>query len=190
MENLDDFRFYIKLSIDLILTKKYKIVSKGNPFLYCFRVMENIPVFLDEEICEIIIQNLEYKRGRGMLIYGYVIMPGHVHVIMQAESLADKVSLLKSTTTRQIISYLGLRNGDLWERFNDIRKIYHFDEIKVWVDKDLSREILGRDRMERAIEFVHTNPSRANLVDSHADWKYSSYENYHSGKGIMEVDLY
>jgi putative transposase len=182
--------FKVKLSEGLTLTKNYKIVSKGNPYLYCFRVMENLPIFLDEEICEIIIQNLNYMRGRGMLIYGYVIMPDHIHVIMQAEELSGQVESFKSTTAKQIVSYLGMRNEELFDKFNKIKKEYYSDNYLVWTKGDLSREILGREMMQRAIGFVHTNPSRANLVDSHADWKYTSYPNYHSGKGLMEVDLY
>jgi putative transposase len=129
-------------------------------------------------------------RGRGMLIYGYVIMPDHIHVIMQAEELSGQVESFKSTTAKQIVSYLGMRNEELFDKFNKIKKEYYSDNYLVWTKGDLSREILGREMMQRAIGFVHTNPSRANLVDSHADWKYTSYPNYHSGKGLMEVDLY
>ena len=45
-----------------------------------------IDVFIRESYFELMIQALSFfRKERGMLIYGYCIMPSHVHLLFQAK---------------------------------------------------------------------------------------------------------
>lgn len=55
------------------------------PYFVTFTVVGWIDVFTREDYCSTIIESLEFcRKNKGLRIYAYVIMPGHIHAVLEA----------------------------------------------------------------------------------------------------------
>jgi len=73
-------------------------------------VTEKLPIFFDYALCKIILENLDFYRKKiNFAIYGYVIMPTHIHLLMQQlgeKNVSDFMKGVKEFSSKQIIKYL------------------------------------------------------------------------------------
>ena len=68
------------------MSRKYKFNNKEGIYFVSFATVYWIDVFIRESYFELMIQALSFfRKERGMLIYGYCIMPSHVHLLFQAK---------------------------------------------------------------------------------------------------------
>ena len=92
------------------------------------------------------------------LLHAWVIMPNHVHVLLQTiepHSLSSVVQGWKAFTARRINEILG-RQGAFWQR-------------EYW-----DRFIRDEEHYLSAIAYMHENPVKAGLVSQAEEWKWSS----------------
>ncbi len=112
--------------------------------------------YLDAETRARFERELERARRRyRFLIFGYVVMPEHVHLLVsepQRESLAMAIKAMKLAVAR--------RRGRFWQQ-----RYYDFN---VWTE---------RKKIEK-LRYIHRNPVSRKLVDSPEDWPWSSYRHY------------
>jgi len=90
----------------------YKFVDKDQPHFLTFTVVEWLPLFSNPAIVGIILDSLKFlQKERGFIIYAYVILENHIHLIASAEDLGKTVKEFKSLTATQIIKYLEERGS-------------------------------------------------------------------------------
>ena len=99
-------------------------------------------------------------------VHAYVVMPDHIHILLElgdASLLSVAFGKCKEAIAKRCNRRLR-RNGDLWEDG------FH--------DRRLRLERLSLDRqaelLEQAAAYIEGNPVRRGLVESSADWSYSS----------------
>jgi REP element-mobilizing transposase RayT len=112
----------------------------------------------EARIAEIVQGNLLHFDGQRYHLLAWVIMPNHVHVLIQAKegySLPNIVHSWKSYTAKRANQLLG-RTGPFWHR-------EYFD-----------RYIRNEQHLERAVLYVHANPVKAGLVERAEEWLFSS----------------
>lgn len=100
---------------------------------------------------------LEFDGQRYRLL-AWVIMPNHVHALIEAWEgypLAAVVHTWKSYSAHRANELLG-RTGHFWHRD-------YFD-----------RYVRNQRHLEHAIRYIHDNPVKAGLVERAEDWAYSS----------------
>ena len=116
--------------------------------------------FVGREVYELFPVCLEEMRCRfGMRVYGYVVMPEHVHLLVsepERGTLAVALQMLKQMVSRQL--------GDGGEPFWHTR----YYDFNVWTDKK---------RIEK-LKYMHRNPVKRGLVDKPEDWAWSSFCHY------------
>jgi len=117
-------------------------------------------------------RELETVRQRyGLVVAGYVLMPEHVHLLVNEPlkaSLAIALQVLKQQTSRKL-----KRRGEarFWQR-----RYYDFN-----VRNELKR-------VEK-LRYMHRNPVKRGLVEKPEDWAWSSFRHYASGKmGTVEIE--
>ena len=119
------------------------------------------------------------KKSR---VYGFVIMPNHVHLIwknleMNGKEFPDE-SFLKFTAHR--FKKKLNDNEHLKEKFrvNKIDRTYQF-----WQRSPLPIEIFSREMLEQKLDYLHLNPlqSHWNLATDPNDYQYSSCSFYEKG---------
>ena len=67
------------------MSKKYRVVDQRHAHFVTLTVMHWIDFFIRDEYRIIFINNLRYcQQHKGLEVYGYCIMPSHVHFIARA----------------------------------------------------------------------------------------------------------
>lgn len=111
------------------------------------------------------------RAGYGACIYGYVIMPEHVHLLLNEpdrNTLARAIQSLKQGVARQ----LALRaEKPFWQA-----RYYDFN---VWSER----------KFVEKLRYIHHNPVKRGLVEKPEDWKWSSFRHYTCGEaGTVEIE--
>lgn len=134
------------------------------------------PRLTSPDICDLFVVCLEEIRQRfAMRVYGYVVMPEHVHLLVNeppCSSLADAVHALKLCFAKRV-GYVaaGAVSGPFWQ--------------KRYYDRNI------RDAREFTVKlrYLHRNPVKRGLVKEAADWKWSSFRHYALREaGIVEIE--
>jgi putative transposase len=113
----------------------------------------------DARIANIVASALRYgEAARGLYhLYAWVIMPNHVHAILQPRiELPIAMQWLKGRTARAANRMLGRTGKPFWQDES-------FDH---WVRSDYE--------LHHLIAYVESNPVRAGLVTVAAQWPWSS----------------
>lgn len=167
-----------------------------NTFHYVTTVCFNrVEVFRSEVACQLFIDALAQTRQHCIFkLIGYVIMPDHVHLIVNPinRDISIVMRRLKSTSARSILDWLrdaghvtSLRKLAL----NQPRAKSHSHAL--WQRDFSSIDLFTPRFVQQKLNYVHLNPIRAKLCEHPADWKWSSYRAYlphTAGTVPVEVD--
>ena len=131
---------------------------------------------------DIVIESMRFLvKDKRVVIYGFVIMDNHIHIIWQllASKKRDAVQrdFLKYTA-QQIKKDMIRHHADELTTFlvNAKDRKYQF-----WERNPLSIEIWSEKTLIQKLKYMHENPVRAGLCRFPADYKYSSAFLYHTG---------
>lgn len=117
---------------------------------------------------------LESVRERyGFVIAGYVLMPEHVHLLVdepKIATLAIALQVLKQTTSR---------------------KLKRAGRAQFWLQRYYDFNVRGSEKMTEKLKYMHRNPAKRGLVASPEDWPWSSYRHYATGvEGNVEIESF
>lgn len=111
-----------------------------------------------DAIARLVEDELLHFDGERYRLLEWVIMPNHVHVLVETFDnypLPQIMHSWKSYTAKQINNHLK-RQGPLWQK-------EYFD-----------RYIRNALHLSRARQYIHENPVRAGLAECTEDWSYGS----------------
>ncbi len=143
----------------------YHIVNRGN---------QKEKIFIEPPDFEKYLQLLKhYKRKYAFEIFGYCLMPNHVHIVLGAKAAHKLPKFMQSLTQTYTMWFNGKYNkvGHLWQgRFKCM--------------------IIQRDEyFLESIYYVEANPVRAGMVHSPKDYVWSSYKDRIFGNRNGLLDL-
>ena len=125
----------------------------------CFRRRPNLA---HPAACDLFLLCLENMRRRfGLCIYGYVVMPKHVHLLVSEPArlrLADALHFLKLSFSKRLHGRDA--SGAFWQ--------------KRYYDRNIRD---GREFQEK-LRYLHRNPVKRGLVKEAGEWRWSSYRHY------------
>jgi len=84
----------------------YTIKDQEKPHFITCTVVDWVDIFTRKIYKDIVISSLEYCiKEKGMILYGYVIMSNHIHLIIQSKEskLSDLVRDFKKFTAKNIL---------------------------------------------------------------------------------------
>jgi REP element-mobilizing transposase RayT len=160
-------------------------------------VVDWIDVFTRQSYRDCIIDCLNYCiTKKGMILYGYVIMSNHIHMIIQSEEgkLSDLVRDFKKFTARTILEKIQnepeSRREWMLERFQKAIESHSRNKnYQFWQYGNHAEEVYTSDFLWSKLDYIHLNPVRAGIVSKTEDYIYSSASNYSEGKGLVEITL-
>jgi putative transposase len=137
-----------------------------------FRCYHRQPKLRDAKSCTIFESALERARQQhGLQVYGYVLMPEHVHMLVsepERDVLARAMQSLKQSVSRT----LALRAA---EPFWQVR----YYDFNVWSER----------KFVEKLRYIHRNPVTRGLVARPEDWPWSSYRHYANGEeGPVQIE--
>jgi REP element-mobilizing transposase RayT len=169
---------------------RYKIILIDQIHFLTISVVNWIKLFKYNNLKEIILSSMNYLIAeKRLIIYAYVIMEDHIHLIAKADDLSKEISNLKSFTARKIIDFLKFNNyNGLLIKLADHKLRHRKDRMyQVWQEGYHPQLIQGEQMMIQKIEYIHNNPIRKGLVGESSEWLYSSVANYCGEKGLLDV---
>ncbi len=121
----------------------------------------------DERVATLVVESIEEAEANGLCkIHAYVVMPNHVHVLLEPGSeLARITKLIKGGTARAANKILG-RTGKFF-----------------WQDESFDHWIRTPTEFDKVQTYIVRNPLKAGFVLHVEDWKWSSVSR--SGKGSL-----
>ena len=97
------------------MSRKYKFHEKSGAYFVSFATVNWIDVFTRDIYFSIMTEALDNcRKNKGMEIYGYCIMPSHVHIIFRSAN-SDPSGLmrdLKGFTSRKILKTIEENSQD------------------------------------------------------------------------------
>lgn len=172
---------------------RYKIYETDYPYFITASIVEGYPVFSNRLAAKIILEALSFLQDqRNTILYAYVIMENHIHLIAQSEKLAKHLRAFKSWTARSIIDQFAQNGHSLFlQKFRRANKPSHTDsDHQIWQEGFHPKQIIGDSMMIQKIEYIHNNPVKRGFVDFPEDWRYSSARNYLDREGLIPVTLF
>lgn len=170
--------------------------KEPNTFHYLtFVTFLRVPIFHSEQICRFFIESLrETKDDLPFKLVAYVIMPDHVHLIINPLQCNIEIigKTLKGKSARKTLDWLK-GNGHVQsmtklKRMNPKKRNHSYS---VWQKGVRSVGLESHKFMRQKADYVHLNPVRAGFCDHPGKWKWSSYGGYlrHLPNDLpMEID--
>jgi putative transposase len=129
----------------------------------------------DDRVRQIFVESLELTlRTYRFRVYGYVVMPEHVHLLVsepEVKILAKALQALKISVARREMRYHDKDDATLWQkRYYD----HNVRTCESFVEK---------------LRYIHRNPVKRGLVGNPEDWPWSSYRHYITAQaGSVEIE--
>lgn len=175
---------------------RYKISNQNSVYFFTLTVVEWIDLFTRKEYCIIFTDSLNYCiKEKGLVVYAYVIMSNHVHLICSAKEpnkLSHVLRDLKKYTSKQFIKVMNeigeSRKDWLLNKFSfEAKRTRRAENYKIWRDDNHAIELGDYIDVEQKINYIHLNPVKALIVREEADYIFSSAIDYTDGKGYVEI---
>ena len=135
-----------------------------------------MPRLSNDRVRDRFVESLERtRRAYGFRVYGYVVMPEHVHLLVsetKLEVLATAIQALKISVARREIHY---REQDQGATF--------------WQKRYYDHNVRDSGSFVAKLRYVHRNPVTRGLVEKPEDWKWSSFRHYLTAEpGPVEIE--
>lgn len=149
-----------------------------------------MPLFSNPDVVSIIYDSFKFLIAKDrLLIYAYVIMENHLHLVASSKDMSKEIGDFKSFTAREIIDYYKERKAE--RILNDLAfyKVPHKKdrEHQLWQEGSHPELIQNREMMIQKVTYIHNNPVKRGYVDDPAHWRYSSARNYAGMEGLLNV---
>ena len=157
-------------------------VSRTTPAYYLTSVThKRLPIFQTDKVKDVVCSALDEARKSGkFLIFAYVIMPDHIHLITDgARSTSDTLRFANGITAKRVIDYLKEKNFEpcLEKLRIQVREREH--KHSVFQPHPNAFEIYGEDKMMEKVNYIHLNPVRAGIVKLPDEYRFSSARQWH-----------
>ena len=118
----------------------------------------------------LVIRALEQTRRRfSFRVYGFAVMPEHVHLLVSEPDralLANAIQSLKIAVARRSAADRELDG----------------ERAPLWYKRYYDRNVRSYSDFQEKLRYIHCNPVKGGLVDDAEDWPWSSSRHYATGE--------
>ena len=179
---------------------KYIIRDQNAMHFLTFTVIDWVDVFTKKDYKMELVDSMNYCiREKGLVVYGWVIMSNHIHVIWKAKEgyeLSGIIRDFKKFTAKRIIKLIeeGAESRKVWmlKKFEfAAKRVKTNTRYKFWKDSNhaVCLTELDTKMMEQKLEYIHYNPVKAMIVHQPEDYVFSSAADYAEEAGLVEVEF-
>jgi putative transposase len=152
------------------------------PQFFTATVLEWKELLKPDKYKHIIVESMRFLvNDRRVIMYGFVIMINHIHLIWQM-----RAGIKRSNLQRDFLKFTAQEiERDLQK--NHQRVLSHFlvnakdRKYQFWERNPLSIEIWSEKVLKQKLRYLHENPVRAGLCKFAEEYKYSSALFYKTG---------
>lgn len=169
---------------------RYRFGDPAAAHFVTLTVLQWLPLFAQPAHVEMLFGALRHhQRESGLLLYGYVIMENHCHLLARAPDLPKVLASFKSYTAKQIVNRLSERQSPVLDLLAMHKARHKTDRPhQVWQEGAHPEMIEGEAMMRVKLDDIHNNPVKRGYVDEAVHWRYSSARNYQDQPGLLQVE--
>ena len=179
---------------------RYIISNQNAIHFLTFTVIDWIDVFTRKNYKLELVDSMNYCiKEKGLIVYGWVIMSNHMHVIWEAKegyNLSSIIRDYKKFTAKRIIKMIDeepeSRKEWILENFKSAgKKLKRISKYKFWKDSNHAIYLgeLDTKMKFQKLEYIHQNPVKSMLVHNAEDYVFSSAIDYADDIGLVKVVL-
>ena len=136
-------------------------------------VVDWIDVFTRKTYKDVVIESLAFCiEKKGMLLYGYVIMSNHIHLIIQSKTakLSDLIRDFKKFTATNILEKIQTepesRREWMLERFKKATETHSRNKnYQFWQYGNHAEEVYSHKFMWSKLDYIHLNPVCSGIIE-------------------------
>ena len=174
-----------------------KIFIPNEIYFITFTILGWKKIFVIDRYYDLIYKWFDYMKKRYKnKIYGYVIMPSHIHCLIKITDKSPKLSILIQNAKR----FLAYQIVALLKQDNNINLLYFFQsnsqinkgaKHKIFENNYDSLVIQSEKLFLQKLNYIHNNPcvEKWKLAKVPEYYKHSSAANYILGKGFYNIDI-
>jgi len=121
----------------------------------------------------------EARNSGDFLLFAYVLMPDHIHVITDGLHKPSHVlRYMKGIASRRIIDYLKEEGftASLEKLRHDERERHY--RYSLWQQETNALSLISEAALMQKVNYIHQNPVRAGLVERAVDYRWSSVRSW------------
>jgi len=159
-------------------------INFGNLFYTTCTIIEWYDLLIEERNVEVILSSFRFHVNQGrIIIYGFVIMPNHFHILYEV------VSPFFNSNIKQ--SLQGFTSKELLKSMSKDEKYMFCVEksnrrFQIWKSPSLSVPIFSDKFIFQKLNYIHNNPKKAGLVKDNFDYRLCSYRSYKERKSEFD----
>jgi REP-associated tyrosine transposase len=137
-------------------------------------------------------QALEEARIKyGFFVFGYVVMPEHVHLLVsepERATLATAIKAIKQSVARRQVN-LGSQQTHPHNQKKVVWGTQKQGTQHFWQPRYYDFNVFTDDKRVEKLQYMHHNPVKRGLVELPEQWPWSSYRHYATGEvGTVEIE--
>jgi putative transposase len=155
-----------------------------DPYFFTQTIHGFVNLLTQDSIKMLIINSLQFLvQQKYIEIYGYVIMPNHIHLllrVLKSETKESPMASFAKFSAHQFKKYLQINDSDLLDRFkSDKNDRSH----QFWKRDPLAIPITSEEILFQKLEYIHNNPlgKKWNNCMHPEDYRWSSARFYLTG---------
>ncbi len=127
-------------------------------------VRYRIPIFADTEIARIVGRSIWHERASRFVVYAYVIMPDHLHMLLRPtkENISEIMRSIKTNSSREINRSLQHSRGHATSAM----------EMFAWQQSFYDHVITDDDDFRNHVEYIQYNPVRVGLCKTPEEYRF------------------
>ncbi|MBN1779168.1 MAG: transposase [Candidatus Buchananbacteria bacterium] len=180
------------------------------------KTFDNEKIFSDDRSCRLFIEVLnECKDKYGFELFGYVIMPDHIHLLIKPNprnTISDVMHRIKGSFAYKYLMMTRNHKGSA-TRENGINKPtllrmsqsqlrvadpswvgekrQRIKQQPIWQKSFYDHAIRNHQDFLEKLNYIHKNPLKHNIANDLNQYQYSSYQNYYlSNNNLTKIDEY
>lgn len=154
----------------------------GSVYFWTDTVKDWKHAFREEKHINTILSSLKYLVERKKIcVYGFVIMPNHLHLIWEMLDVNGKE--LPSASFNKFASHSIIK--DISQNQQRALKVFEVDRnFRLWQRDPLAILLDSREKLEQKLNYMHLNPlqSHWNLAKDPTQYSWSSARFYENGR--------
>ncbi len=122
----------------------------------------------------------EVRAQCAFRLAGYVVMPEHVHLVLDEPPGAKPariIQILKQRVSRKLRESGGIVPQDLMEK------------KRFWQRRYFDFNLYSEEKLREKLDYMHLNPVKRGLVLHPREWQWSSWSWYERRDGILAMDM-
>lgn len=150
------------------MPRKARQLSPSGVYHIMVRGIDKRQIFVTDDDSLRYLALLDFVQNENFEILGYCLMGNHVHLLVKTDK--EKTGPLESAMKSLGVRYVNFFNS----KYQRVGTLYQ--------GRFVSQPVATVGYFLRVLRYIHNNPAAAGMVQSPADYMYSSYCDYFGGR--------